>query len=115
MNPVGTIDCSLLAPWGVSPEDEERQDFVPDSPRGNAICLMVDASEIAFVTVFLASENAWAISGELVGGLLVADRCSQGGPPLARARIILADANPSNLELHNAVVASTPVGVSAAQ
>ena len=27
---------------------------------------MVDASEIAFVTAFLASEKAWAISGELV-------------------------------------------------
>jgi len=51
---------------GVSPEEAERQDFTPDSPRGNAICRMVDASEIAFVTVFLASEKAWAISGELV-------------------------------------------------
>jgi enoyl-[acyl-carrier-protein] reductase (NADH) len=27
---------------------------------------MVDASEVAFVAVFLASEKAWAISGELV-------------------------------------------------
>ena len=44
----------------------ERQDFAPDSPRGNAICRMVDASEIAFVTVFLASEKACAVSGELV-------------------------------------------------
>jgi hypothetical protein len=26
----------------------------------------VDASEIAFVTAFLASDKAWAISGELV-------------------------------------------------
>jgi NAD(P)-dependent dehydrogenase (short-subunit alcohol dehydrogenase family) len=51
---------------GVSPEDAERQDFAPDSPRGNAICRMVDASEIAFVTVFLASDKAWAVSGELV-------------------------------------------------
>jgi NAD(P)-dependent dehydrogenase (short-subunit alcohol dehydrogenase family) len=51
---------------GVSPEDAERQDFAPDSPRGNAICRMVDASEIAFVTAFLASDKAWAISGELV-------------------------------------------------
>src|SRR5437867_3078418 len=33
---------------------------------GNAICRMVDASEVAFVTVFLASEKAWAVSGELV-------------------------------------------------
>ena len=51
---------------GVSPEEAERQDFAPDSPRGNAICRMVDASEIAFVTVFLASDKAWAVSGELV-------------------------------------------------
>jgi NAD(P)-dependent dehydrogenase (short-subunit alcohol dehydrogenase family) len=51
---------------GVSPQEAERQDFAPDSPRGNAICRMVDASEIAFVTVFLASEKAWAITGELV-------------------------------------------------
>jgi NAD(P)-dependent dehydrogenase (short-subunit alcohol dehydrogenase family) len=47
---------------GVSPDEAERQ----DSPRGNAICRMVDASEVAFVTVFLASDKAWAVSGELV-------------------------------------------------
>src|SRR4051795_4796775 len=51
---------------GVSPEEAEKRDFAPDSPRGNAICRMVDASEIAFVTAFLASDKAWAISGELV-------------------------------------------------
>jgi NAD(P)-dependent dehydrogenase (short-subunit alcohol dehydrogenase family) len=51
---------------GVSPEEAERQDFAPDSPRGNAICRMVDASEVAFVAMFLASEKTWAASGELV-------------------------------------------------
>ncbi len=51
---------------GVSAEEAERQDFAPDSPRGNAICRMVDASEIAFVTAFLASDKAWAVSGELI-------------------------------------------------
>jgi hypothetical protein len=51
---------------GVFPEDAERQDFAPDSPRGNAICRMADASEVAFVAVCLASEKAWAVSGELV-------------------------------------------------
>src|SRR5947208_3769379 len=51
---------------GVSPEEAERRDFAPDSPRGNSICRMVDASEVAFVAVFLASEKAWAVSGELV-------------------------------------------------
>jgi hypothetical protein len=54
------------AQLGISPEEAERRDFAPDSPRGNAICRMVDASEVAFVAVFLASEKAWAISGELV-------------------------------------------------
>src|SRR5205085_1359456 len=34
---------------GMSAEEAERQDFAPDSPRGNAICRMVDASEVAFV------------------------------------------------------------------
>jgi NAD(P)-dependent dehydrogenase (short-subunit alcohol dehydrogenase family) len=51
---------------GVSAEEAEARDFAPDSPRGNAICRMVDASEIAYVTVFLASDKAWAVSGELV-------------------------------------------------
>jgi len=51
---------------GVTPEEAEQQDFAPDSPRGNAICRMVDAAEIAYVTAFLASEKSWAISGELI-------------------------------------------------
>src|SRR3954451_9827283 len=58
--------AARAAQLGVSPEEAERQDFAPDSPRGNAICRMVDASEIAFVAVFLASDKAWAVSGELV-------------------------------------------------
>src|SRR6266705_3051637 len=51
---------------GVAPGDVESRDFAPDSPRGNAICRMVDAAEIAYVTVFLASDKAWAVTGELV-------------------------------------------------
>ena len=58
--------AARAAQLGVSPEEAERQDFAPDSPRGNAICRMVDASEVAFVAVFLASEKAWAVSGELL-------------------------------------------------
>src|SRR5262249_282210 len=58
--------AARAAQLGVSPEETERQDFAPDSPRGNAICRMVDASEVAFVAVFLASEKAWAVSGELL-------------------------------------------------
>jgi NAD(P)-dependent dehydrogenase (short-subunit alcohol dehydrogenase family) len=58
--------AARAAELGITPEEAERRDFAPDSPRGNAICRMVDASEIASVTAFLASEKAWAISGELI-------------------------------------------------
>jgi len=51
---------------GISPEEVEKRNYAPDSPRGNAICRMVDAAEVAYVTAFLASEKSWAISGELV-------------------------------------------------
>jgi NAD(P)-dependent dehydrogenase (short-subunit alcohol dehydrogenase family) len=51
---------------GVAPEEVESRDFAPDSPRGNAICRMVDAAEIAHVATFLASDKSWAVSGELV-------------------------------------------------
>jgi len=51
---------------GVTPEEVERRDYADDSPRGNAINRMVDAAEIAYLTVFLASDKAWAVTGELV-------------------------------------------------
>jgi NAD(P)-dependent dehydrogenase (short-subunit alcohol dehydrogenase family) len=51
---------------GVTPEEVEKQNYLPDSPRGNAICRMVDASEVAYVTTFLASDKSWAVSGELI-------------------------------------------------
>ena len=51
---------------GVSPEEAEAQDFAPGSARGNHICRMVDASEIGYLTAFLASDKAWAITGELI-------------------------------------------------
>lgn len=54
------------AELGVTPEEAERQDFAFGSARGNAIGRMVDASEIAYLTAFLASDKAWAVSGELV-------------------------------------------------
>ena len=60
------LRSSVRHQLGVSPDDAERQDFAPDFPRGNAICRMVDASEIAFVAVFPASDKVWAVSGELV-------------------------------------------------
>ena len=50
----------------ISPEEVEQRDFAHDSPRGNAIGRMVDAAEIAYLTAFLASDKAWAVTGELV-------------------------------------------------
>ena len=58
--------AARAAELGVSPEEAEKRDYAPDSPRGNAIGRIVDASEIAYVTAFLASEKSWAISGELI-------------------------------------------------
>jgi NAD(P)-dependent dehydrogenase (short-subunit alcohol dehydrogenase family) len=63
---MSSLLASRAAQLGVSPEEAERRDFAPDSPRGNVICRMVDALEVAFVAVFLASEKAWAVSGALV-------------------------------------------------
>jgi NAD(P)-dependent dehydrogenase (short-subunit alcohol dehydrogenase family) len=54
------------AELGITPEEVEQRDFAPGSPRGNAIGRMVDASEIAYLTAFLASDKAWAITGELI-------------------------------------------------
>ena len=47
-------------------EQLEAQDWAPDAPRTNAIGRMVDASEVAYVAVFLASEKASAMTGELL-------------------------------------------------
>src|SRR6266702_4334800 len=58
--------AARAAELGVAPAEGEPRDFAPDSPRGNAICRMVDAAEIAYVTAFLASDKAWAVSGELI-------------------------------------------------
>jgi NAD(P)-dependent dehydrogenase (short-subunit alcohol dehydrogenase family) len=58
--------AARAAELDVTPEEAEKRNYAPDSPRGNAICRMVDASEIGYVAAFLASDRAWAISGELV-------------------------------------------------
>ena len=58
--------AARVAELGITPEELEQQDFAPGSPRGNAICRMVDASEIAHLTVFLASDKAWAVTGEVI-------------------------------------------------
>ena len=54
------------AQLGLSTEELERRDFAPDSPGGNAICRMVDASEVGYLTAYLASDKAWAITGEVI-------------------------------------------------
>ena len=58
--------AARAAQLGVSPEEAEAQDFAPGSSRSNAICRMVDASEIGFLTAYLASDKAWAITGEVI-------------------------------------------------
>ena len=61
--------ATRAAEVGISADEMEKRDFAHDSPRGNAIGRMVDADEIAYVTAFLASEKAWAVTG----GVVVAD------------------------------------------
>jgi NAD(P)-dependent dehydrogenase (short-subunit alcohol dehydrogenase family) len=58
--------AARAAELGVTPEEAEERTYAPDAPRGNAICRMVDASEVADVAAFLASDKSWAICGELV-------------------------------------------------
>ncbi len=58
--------AARAAQLGIPPEEVEQRDFAPGSPRGNAICRMVDASEIAHLTVYLASDKAWAVTGEII-------------------------------------------------
>jgi NAD(P)-dependent dehydrogenase (short-subunit alcohol dehydrogenase family) len=58
--------ATRAAQLGISPEEVEQRDFAEGSPRGNAIGRMVDAAEIAYLTAFLASDKAWAITGELI-------------------------------------------------
>jgi NAD(P)-dependent dehydrogenase (short-subunit alcohol dehydrogenase family) len=58
--------AARAAQLGTTPEEAERSDFAEDSPRGNSIGRMVDAEEIAYLTVFLASDKAWSVTGELI-------------------------------------------------
>ena len=51
---------------GLSAEEIERQDYAEGAPRSNAIGRMVDASEVAYVAIFLASDQACALTGELL-------------------------------------------------
>ena len=58
--------AARAAQLGIPVEEVEQRDFAPDSPRSNAICRMVDASEIGYLTAYLASDKAWAITGEVI-------------------------------------------------
>ncbi len=51
---------------GITPEEVEKREFAPDAPRTNALGRMVDASEVAYVAVFVASEQARALTGEVL-------------------------------------------------
>ncbi|MEZ5553047.1 MAG: SDR family oxidoreductase [Pseudomonadales bacterium] len=51
---------------GVAVEEAERQDFAPGGRFENAIGRMIDASEVAHLAVFLASDRAAAITGDLL-------------------------------------------------
>ena len=50
----------------IKPEEIERQDFLPGSALGNAICRMIDAQEIGFLAAYLASDKSWAVTGEVI-------------------------------------------------
>lgn len=61
-----TLLAERATTLGLTSEEVERQDFAAGSPRGNSIGRMVDASEVAYLAVFLASDKAWAVTGELL-------------------------------------------------
>jgi len=50
---------------GITPEEVEKKIFAPGAPQTNALGRMVDAQEVAYAAVFLASEQARALTGEL--------------------------------------------------
>ena len=52
--------AARAAEVGITPEEAEQRTYAPDSPRGNTICRMVDAAEIAYVAAFLASQPSAA-------------------------------------------------------
>ena len=54
------------AQLGIDPEELEQRDYAAGSAQGNAIGRMVDASEIGYLAAYLASDKAWAITGEVV-------------------------------------------------
>ena len=51
---------------GTTPAEVEAGDYADDNPRANSIRRMVDAAEIGYLTVFLCSDKAWAVTGEVI-------------------------------------------------
>jgi len=58
--------AARAAKTGTTPAEIEQQDYAPGAARGNALGRMIDASEVASVAVFLASDKAGAMTGELL-------------------------------------------------
>ena len=58
--------AARAAQLGITPEEVERRDYDPDGSGGNSIGRMVDADEVAYVSTFLSSDKAWAVTGELI-------------------------------------------------
>ena len=58
--------ADLASKENITAEEYEERMFSPGASRGNAIGRMVDASEIGYLAAFLASDKAWAISGEVI-------------------------------------------------
>ena len=54
------------AELGIDAEEVERRDFAEGSPAANAIGRMVDAQEVGYVAAYLASDKAWAVTGEVL-------------------------------------------------
>lgn len=54
------------AKLGIAPQEVEMRDFAEGAPRGNSIGRMVEAEEVAYVAVFLCSDQAAALNGELL-------------------------------------------------
>jgi NAD(P)-dependent dehydrogenase (short-subunit alcohol dehydrogenase family) len=54
------------AAQGTTPQAVEQADYAESSARGNSLGRMVDAQEVAYVVAFVASEKAWAITGDQI-------------------------------------------------
>ena len=51
---------------GISPEELERRQFAPGADSGNAVGRMIEAEEVGYLAAFLASDQAAAITGEVI-------------------------------------------------